>query len=165
MGSDALDFAAQLRTSLILRPRPMKNFKSISFILLLLLTTLSLRAQSTAPILNEPIVTEVPATPGQPATEAAVEAQVGGFLARLIANGSVTVSGPRILGGTSTVILSLSPYTGPGNGRTLTAFFPLQEGEGNESDDVTFTFTLRRIGNGLDYTYSRVGRLPRRRDI
>ena len=140
----------------------MKNLKALSFILLLLLTSLGLGAQNTAPILAEPIVTEQPAAPGQPATGAAVETQVGGFLAYLISNGTVTVTGPRIAGGTSTVVLGLSPYTGPGNGRTITAVFPLQEGTG---DDVTFTFKLRRIGNGLDYTYSRVGRLPRRRDI
>jgi hypothetical protein len=140
----------------------MKNLKMLSFVLFLLLTSVSLRAQSTAPIMTEPIVTEQPATPGQPATGATVQTQVGGLLSYFISNGSVTVTGPRISGGTSTVVLNLSPYTGPGNGRTLTALFPLQEGTG---DDVTFTFKLRRIGNGLDWTYSRVGRLPRRTDI
>jgi hypothetical protein len=139
----------------------MKNLKMLSFVLLLLVSTMSLRAQITAPIVAEPIVTEQPATTtGQPATAATVETQVGGILAYLISNGTITVSGPRVSGGTSTVSISLSPYTGPGNGRILTAVFPLQ-GSGTESDEVTFTIKLRRIGNGLDYTYSRVGRIKR----
>jgi hypothetical protein len=143
----------------------MKNFKALSFLLLLVLATFSLRAQTTAPILLEPIITEVPAQTGQQPTAVTVESQVGGFLAFLVSSGTITVSGPRIAGGTGVATISVSPYTGPGNGRTLTAVIGLAPGNGTESDEVTITFKLRRIGNGLDWTYSRVGRLPRRTDI
>lgn len=90
--------------------------------------------------------------------------------------GTFVISGDRIANGSAGGSIGAGgrvvvepPVPGNGNSQgnqqvLLAAIFPI--GNGNGSDEVTMEFTFRRrIGNGLDYTYSRVGRLPRRTDI
>lgn len=87
--------------------------------------------------------------------------------------GTFVISGDRIAGGSAgggmgdqSRVFVQPPVPGNGNSNgnqqvLLAAMFPI--GAGNGSDEVTMQFTLRRIGNGLDYTYSRVGRIKRDR--
>lgn len=106
---------------------------------------------------------------------AMIVVHISGNQASEFTGGLFQISGDRIPGGTvgggmgdqSRVIIQ-PPVNGNGNTNgnqqvVLAGVFPISPsvGNGNQGDQVTMDFRLRRIGNGIDYTYSRVGRIRR----
>jgi hypothetical protein len=102
--------------------------------------------------------------------------KISGNQASEYTGGTFTISGDRIAGGSAgggigdqSRVIVQAPVPGNGNSNgnqqvLLAAIFPIGSNDG--SDEVVMQFTFRgRIGNGLDWTYFRVGRLPRRTDI
>ena len=90
--------------------------------------------------------------------------------------GTFAISGERVANGAAegtigeggrVVVTPPVPGNGNSNGNEqviLAAIFPLARTVGNQSDQVEVTFHFYpRLGNGLDYTYSRVGRIKRPR--
>ncbi len=89
-----------------------------------------------------------------------IEVQIAGNLVSTVADAKISLSGERIIIGKDVVFSK--PMPGSGNQATIVANFALgAAGSGENNDEVTAIITLRRIGNGLDYTYSRVGRIRR----
>lgn len=101
--------------------------------------------------------------------------KLSGNLASQYTGGTFTITGDAVAGraaggsigdGGRVVVQPPVPGNGNPNGNEqvlLAAVFPIGAPVTNENDEVTLTVSLRRIGNGLDYTYSRVGRIKRDR--
>lgn len=104
---------------------------------------------------------------------AMITVRISGNQAYTITGGTFVISGERIAGGSAgggigtdsrVIIQPVYPGNGNSNGNQpvlLAGLVPLEVGSENSNDQVEMTFLLRRIGNGLDYTYSRVGRIRR----
>lgn len=94
-----------------------------------------------------------------------VEVHVAGNFASPDMDAAIEMAGDRISSRSAVVRSVVSE--GSGNQVMVTAQFSLlPAGPGNDNDEVNMLITLRpRLGNGLDYTYSRVGRIRPRRDI
>lgn len=148
----------------------MKNVKSISLFLFLLLATLGLRAQNGNVVVADVKVYDMENGTGM------IVVHLSGNQASDYPGGSFVISGDRVAGGsasggigTNTRVFTAPPVPGNSNNNNgnqtvyLAGIFPMAPDHGgNPSDDVNMDFRFgNRFGNGLDYTYSRVGRIRR----
>lgn len=136
------------------------------------MATMGLRAQNGNVVVSDVKVYDMENGTGM------IVVHVSGNLAEFYPGGTFTISGDLVAGGTASggigdntrvIIEPITPGNGGGNGNgngnqqvVLAGVFPMRAATGNESDEVQIDGRLlRRIGNGLDYTYSRVGRIKR----
>jgi hypothetical protein len=146
----------------------MQQLKKLSLFLLLLMATLGLQAQNGNVVVSDVKVVDMENGTGM------IVVHLSGNQAADYPGGSFTISGGCIPGGsanagigTNTRVFVAPPV--PGNGNTngnqtvyLAGMFPLSPEGNSQDDDVTIDLTFYpRLGNGLDYTYSRVGRIKR----
>jgi hypothetical protein len=154
----------------------MQNLRNLTLFVLLLMGTLGLRAQNGNGGQNGNVVVASIDLQDLGNGTGMIVVKLAGNQASDYDGGTFTISGDRIANGSASSGIGagsrvfIAPPV-PGNGNSngnqqvlLAGVFPI--GSGTGSDEVTMQFTFRhRIGNGLDWTYSRVGRLPRRTDI
>jgi hypothetical protein len=145
----------------------MKNLKLFSLFLLLTICGFSAYAQNGNVVVSHVDVEDLGNGTGM------IVVKLSGNLADQYTGGTFTITGDAIAGRTAggsigeggrVVIEPPVPGNGNSNGNPqvlLAAVFPIGTPVTNDNDEVTMTFRLRRIGNGLDYTYSRVGRVRR----
>ena len=148
----------------------MQNLRKLSMFVLLVLATLGLRAQNGNVVVSHIDLEDLGNGTGM------IVVKLSGNQASDYDGGVFTISGDRIANGSASSGIGagsrvfIAPPV-PGNGNSngnqqvlLAGVFPI--GSGSGSDEVTMQFTFHhRIGHSLDWTYSRVGRLPRRTDI
>jgi hypothetical protein len=96
---------------------------------------------------------------------AMITVRISGNQAYTVTGGTFEISGDRIAGGSAgggigtesrVFIQPVYPGNGNSNGNQpvlLAGLVSLESGSENGNDQVDMTFHLRRIGNGLDYTY------------
>jgi hypothetical protein len=149
----------------------MKTIKSISLALaMLIVTAFGIQAQNGNVVVADVKVYDMENGTGM------IVVHLSGNLADDYPGGTFSISGDRVTNGsasggigTNTRVYTAPPVHGNGNSNGnqtvyLAGVFPLDQshGNGNQNDDVTMDFRFHhRLGNGLDWTYSRVGRIRR----
>jgi hypothetical protein len=153
----------------------MQNLRNLTLFVLLLMGTLGLRAQNGNGGQNGNVVVASIDIQDLGNGTGMIVVKLSGNQASNYDGGTFTITGDRIANGSASSGIGagsrvfIDPPV-PGNGNSngnqqvlLAGVFPIRSGAG--SDEVTMQFNFRDRTVGLDWTYSRVGRLPRRTDI
>ena len=138
--------------------RDMKNLKLFSLFLLLILAGFGANAQNGNVVVSSIDIEDMGNGSGM------IVVKLSGNLASQYTGGTFTITGDAVAGraaggsigdGGRVVVQPPVPGNGNPNGNEqvlLAAVFPIGAPVTNENDEVTLTVSLRRIGNGLDYT-------------
>lgn len=150
----------------------MKNLRTIVCMLFLLSMGMAVHAQNGNAVVSQVDIQDMGDGTGM------IVVRISGNLAENYPGGTFAISGDRVSGGTAgggigtnTRVFIEPPVPGNGNSNgnqavLLAGLFPIAPGTENGDDKVSVNLTLHnRFGNGLDWTYSHVGRIKRTKGL